>query len=232
MTLAVLRKDLVSLWATPVPYVVAAVFQSVLGILMVNQLQVRGQAVIQPLFPLAGFLLLLVLPVLTMRSFAEEARTGTLDLLLAVPVRVAPLVLGKWLAATLTALVVLAPAGVFAVLLSVWGSPDRGPFLSGSVGLVLLVAAVSGLGTATSACTSSQPIAAMTALFVAVVLWFAHVGGEALGSETLLGRLSLSERLRLFAAGAIDTGDVGFFACFTAATLVVATTVVGLRRQR
>lgn len=232
MIRAVLRKDLVSLWASPVPYVVGAVFQAVIGVLMVNQLEVRAQAVIQPLFPLAGFLLLLVVPVLTMRAFADEARTGTLDLLMAVPVSIASLVTAKWLASWFTTLVVLAPAALFAGLVSLWGDPDRGPMISGFLGLALLAGAVAAVGVLTSACTESQPIAAMTALFASVVLWFAHIGGDAVGSGGLLESLSLSERLRLFAGGAIDSGDVVFFLAVTVGALVTASTVLDLRRLR
>lgn len=232
MIRAVLRKDLVSLWASPVPYVVGAVFQAVLGVLMVDQFRVRDQAVLQPLFPLAGFLLLLVIPVLTMRAFAEESRSGTLDLLLAVPVPVGRLVVGKWLATWITALVVLAPAATFAVLLAAWGAPDTGPFVSGFLGLALLSGAVAGIGTLASAATSSQPIAAMTALFGVVVLWFAHVSEAAISSGSLLGALSLSERLRLFAGGAVDSGDTVFFIGLTAGALVVAAALVEARRER
>ncbi len=232
MTLAVFRKDLVGLWATPVPFVVGAVFQAVLGTLMVDQLQVRDQAVIQPLFPIAGLLLLLVVPLLTMRSFAEEARSGSLDLLLAVPVRSRQLVVGKWAAAWLTAIVVLAPALLFAVLLAMWGTPDDGPVVSGFLGLALLAGAASGVGVLASACTSSQPVAATAAVFGTLLLWFAHVGDAAVGDRGLLAALSLSERLRLFAGGGIDTGDVVFFACLAASALVLAALVVDARRLR
>src|SRR5262249_2096106 len=77
-------KDLRTTWASPVPYVVGAGFHVALGLLYVNQLQVHEQAIVQPLFPLAGFLLVLTVPVLTMRALAEESRTGTLDLLVAI----------------------------------------------------------------------------------------------------------------------------------------------------
>ena len=201
MIRTILRKDLVSTWAGPVPFVVGATFQAVVGILMVNQLEVRSQAVIQPLFPVAGFLLLLVIPVLTMRTFAEEARAGTLDLLLAVPVPPGALVVAKWLSAWLTTLAVLVPSLVFGVLVELWGEPDRGPVVAGFVGLTLLAAAVTAIGVLASACTESQPIAAMTALFASVVVWFAHVGGDAVSTGGLLPAISFSERLRIFAVG-------------------------------
>lgn len=229
---AVAGKDLRTLWTSPLPYVVGAVLQAVLGLLAVDQLAGRDQAVLQPVFPLAGFLLLLVAPVLTMRTFAEEARAGTLDQLLAVPLRPGPLVAAKWLAAWATTLAVLAPAGTFVVLTSLWGDPDDGPAVAGFVGLALLAAVATAVGVLASACTESQPVAAMAALFASVVAWFAHVGDEAAGDAGLLAAVSFSERLRLFASGALDSGDVVFFVAATVGALVAAATVIDLRRLR
>jgi len=232
MTLAVLRKELAALWATPVPYVVGAAFHVVLGILVANQLEVRQQAVVQPVFPLAGFLLLLAVPILAMRTFAEELRTGTLDVLLAVPVPPRPLVVGKWLATWVTAAVLVAPAGLVVVLVELWGSPDRGPAITGFVGLALLAAALAGIGVLASTLTASQPVAAMVALSAVLVLWFAQVGGDAVSSGSALAAVSFSERLRTFAGGAIDLADVAFFLCVALGAQVLACIAVDLRRLR
>lgn len=232
MIRAVTGKDLRTLWTSPVPYVVGALLQAALGLLMVDQLAARDQAVVQPLFPLAGFLLLLVVPVVTMRTFAEEARAGTLDQLLAAPVRVGGLVVAKWLASWVTVVALIAPAAVFVALTSLWGDPDDGPVITGFLGLAALAALTTAVGVLASACTESQPIAAMAALFASVVAWFAHVGDPAVGDAGLLAAISLSERLRLFAGGAVDTGDLTFFLAGTVAALVVATTVIDLRRLR
>lgn len=232
MTRAVLRKELAVLWASPIPYVVGALFHLTAGLLYVNQLQGRSQAVLQPLFPLAGFLLLLLAPLIAMRSFAEESRTGTLDLLLAVPVRARPLVVGKWLACWITTVVVVAPAAVFVLLLALWAEPDFGPAITGFLGLALLAAAVSGVGIAASALSSSQPVAAVVAFIVGLLLWFSYAGSGTVSLGGLLLRLSLSERLRGFAGGAIDTADAGYFVVLAAASLVVAAIAVGGRRLR
>ena len=232
MTHAVLRKELAVLWASPIPYVVGALFHLTVGLLYVNQLQGRNQAVLQPLFPIAGFLLLLLAPLIAMRSFAEEARTGTLDLLLAVPVHARPLVLGKWLACWTTTMVVVAPAGVFVLLLAMWAEPDFGPAITGFLGLALLAAAVSGVGVAASALSSSQPVAAVVAFIAGLLLWFSYVGSGTVSLGGLLLRLSLSERLRGFAGGAIDTADAGYFAVLAGSSLVVAAISVGGRRLR
>jgi ABC-2 type transport system permease protein len=228
----VMGKDLAVTWATPVPYVVGALFQAVLGVLFVDQLQGRSQALVQPLFPLAGFLLLVTVPVLTMRAFAEEARTGSLDVLLAIPVPSAALAVGKWLAAWLTVLAVVAPAAVYAGLVALLGEPDRGPIVAGFLGLVLLTAALTSLGTLASSLTSSQPVAAMIGFVVAAVLWFSGAGGSVITVGGLLAHLSLSERLRSFAGGAVDTGDVGFLVALTIGLLGLTIAAVEARRQR
>src|SRR5204863_9933456 len=105
VTLAVFRKELAVLWASPVPYMTGALFHVVLGLLYVDQLAGRGQAVIQPLFPIAGFLLLLVVPLLAMRTMAEEIRSGTLDVLQVGRLPSGPLLVGKWLAVWVTTVV-------------------------------------------------------------------------------------------------------------------------------
>lgn len=232
MTRAIAGKDLRVLWASPIPYVVGALFHVVLGILFIDQLQSRGQALSQPLFPIAGFLLLAVVPLVAMRSMAEEARTGTLDLLQAAPVRSGPLVAGKWLAAVATVLGVLAPALLFVVLLVWFGNPDAGPILAGFLGLALLAAALTAVGVLASSLTSSLPVAAMIAFFTSLLLWFVHSGAGPSAAGGLLDALSLSARLRAFSAGVIDSGDVAFFLALTVGSLVVAAAAVDARRLR
>lgn len=232
MTRAVLRKDLAVLWLSPIPWAVGALFHVVLSLLFVNEIAARRQALIQPIFPIAGFLLVALVPLLTMRAFADEARTGTLDLLLAVPVKVRSLVVGKWLATWVTVLLVTAPAGLLYGLVSMYGDPDSGPALTGAIGLVLFSAALCALGVLASAVVSSQPVAAALALFTTLLVWFAHVGSERLPVGGVLAHFSVSERLQSFAGGALDSGDVAFFCVLTVAALVIASLVVDARRLR
>lgn len=232
MTGAVLRKELTSLWVSPIPWVVGALFHLVLALLFVSELEARRQALVQPMFPIAGFLLVTLVPLLTMRSFAEEARTGTLDVLLAVPVHVRSLVTGKWLAAWLTVVVVMAPAALLYGLVTMYGDPDHGPAIAGLVGLVLFSGALAALGLLASAVVSSQPVAAALALFTTLLVWFAHVGSERLPVGGLLAHFSVSERLQSFAGGGLDTADIAFFCVLTAAGLVLTALAVDARRMR
>lgn len=230
--IATARKELAVLWLSPLPYVVGVLFHVVLAVLFINQLEGRGQALLQPLFPIAGFLLVAMVPVLTMRSFADEARTGALDVLLAVPVRASALVVGKWFACWITVVVIAAPAAAFVGLLALWADPDPGPAIAGFLGLALMAAGLSALGVLASSLSSSQAVAAMVAFFVALLLWFSHVGTEALSAGSVMSRLSLSERLRPFAAGVIDSADAGFFVILVAVPLAIAGLVIDGRRLR
>ena len=220
------------MWTSPIPYVVGALLHLAVGLLYVDQLEARGQAVIQPLFPLAGFLLLVMAPLLTMRSFAEEARTGALDLLQAVPVRGRYLVAGKWLAAWVTSVVVFAPAALFVGLLYLWGTPDAGPIAAGFLGLLLLTAALTAVGVLASSVTVSQPVAAVLALFITLLFWFVDVASDTPQADSLLLRFSLRERLHSFAGGIVDSADVTFFVILLAAALALAVQAVEGRRLR
>ena len=229
--LATLRKELAVLWASPLPWLAGAALQAVLGLLVVDQLAARQQAVVQPLFPIAGLLLAITVPVLTMRTLAEEARSGSLDLLLAVPVRTGPLIAGKWVAVWVTTVALVLPALVYALLADLWGDPDGGPVVAGFIGLALLAGALSGIGVLASAATASPPVAGLAGAMAGLALWFAGAATGGAGAG-LLAAVSLSERLRGFAAGAVDSGDVVFLVAMTIGTLVVASTVLSARRLR
>lgn len=220
------------MWTTPLPYVAGALFQAVLGLLFLDQLQGRHQALVQPLFPLAGFLLIVAAPILTMRAIAEEDRSGTLDVLLAIPVPGIRVVLGKWLAALFSMSLVVGPAGAYAGLVALYGEPDRGPIVAGFTGLALLGAWLCALGVMASSLTKSQAVAAEVTFFVAIASWFAHQAGPTVRVAGALAHFSSSERLRSFAGGAIDTGDIGFFVASALAFLAVAATAVDARRHR
>lgn len=226
MTRAVLRKELATLWTSAVPWVAGAALQAVVSVLFVDQLQARAQAVVQPLFPIAGLLTVVAVPVLAMRAFTEERRSGGLDVMLAAQVPAVPLAAGKFLASWLTALMILLPSLVLAWLTALWGDPDLGPVLSGFIGLALLAGAMSAMGVLASATTSSQTLAALVTILAGLVLWFV---GSATGGSSLaraLGSVSLSQRMKTFASGGIESGDVVFFLGIAVVGMLAAAVLV------
>lgn len=232
MTRAIAAKELKVMWTSPLPYVLGAAMHVTLGVLATSQLAGRGQAVFQPIVPIAGFLVVLVAPLLSARSVAEEIRTGSLDLLLAVPVRARHIVAGKYVAVLVTLYAVLAPLAFHAVLLLAYGDPDLGPVFTGLLGLALLGAALCGVGVAASSLTQSQPVASVGGLFAVLVLWFAHAGSDVAPTGGVQALLSLSERLRGFAGGTLAATDVAFFVSIVLLALAASTVAINARRLR
>lgn len=230
--LATFRKELMITWASPLPWVMGALFHLLWGYLYVNELEARRQALFQPAVPLAAFLLLVIVPVLTMRTLAEERRSGSLDLLLTTRVRPASLVVGKWAATWLSGVILLAPVTAVVVVIERFASFDPGPVLVSLVGLILMAATLTAIGVVVSSCTASLPLAVAGSFLVGLMLWFAGATPSTGDVAALLARVSLSERLATFAAGGFDSADVVFFLVAPLAALLVAATVVGRRRSR
>ena len=220
-TLVLARKDLRALAVSPIPYVAAALFHLGFGLLYVDQLAARGQAALQPIVPLAGFLLLAVCSLVTMRSVADERRSGTLDILRSMGVRSVPMVVGKWLAATAVCWAILAPIAVAIWLVSWWGNPDPGVGLASAVTLAVLAGTACAIGVLASAATASQPVAASISFFVLALGWFASRAPGALAASPV-ARLSLSDRARSGASGVLDAADLGFIAMVALGALCLA----------
>jgi ABC-2 type transport system permease protein len=184
---------------------------------------------VQGLFEYAPVgLSLLVVPVVTMRLLAEEKRTGTLEMLITLPVKDSDVILGKYFGALglVLTLVVATLAYPLAMFKFPWnlGPLDWGPVLAGYVGLALFSAATVAVGLLITALTESQAIAFFITFFVLMALWFlADVASFMPGTlGDVLQYLSFQTRLDGFARGLIDTRDVVFFLSVTALALAVA----------
>lgn len=233
-TLVIAGKELQGYFVQPVAYVVLTVFLLLGGWFffallrqfdeMVQLVQMMGQAqqlqqmnlnarVIEPLLHDLSIVLVIVMPALTMRVFAEEKRTGTYELLLTAPVRTGEIVAGKFIAAACFTLVMVALAWIFPMILMVFGNPEVGVMFSGYLGLVLLAITFVAVGLFTSSLTQNQIIAAISSfgllILLFVISWPAEAGGGAVWS--LLKYLSLPEHFATLVRGVIDTSDIVFF---------------------
>jgi ABC-2 type transport system permease protein len=172
----------------------------------------RGTSLAPMLFQ-AAMLLILTIPLLTMRQFAEERRNGTLELLLSTPVDDIAIVLAKFVANLTVIGLLLILLLAFPCTLAVVAEPDWGPVFSGYIGLLLLGGALTSLGLAVSALTSNQLIAAVVSLGLFLLLWMAEVLGIFLPApfDDIAVSLSLDSRFTPFATGAVYASDFGFF---------------------
>ena len=208
-----LAKEARALFTSPIAYVLIAVFLLLTGYTFTAFLFIsRTASLIQVIFQ-ASMILLLIVPVITMRLFAEERRTGTLELLLSSPVREIEVVLAKFLASMLVIVVMLALTFSYPVTLQIFGSPDWGPVYSGYLGLVLLAGALVSIGLAISALTANQIVAATVSLGIFLLMWMLDSLGSLLPDpyDIFVVNLSLTAHFTPFATGAMYLSDLGFF---------------------
>jgi len=179
-------------------------------------------------------LLLVLIPLFTMRLFAEERKLGTLELLWTYPVRDAEIILGKFLACLLVVTVMVAATAVQPIMVATFYPVAAGPLVAGYLGLWFLVAAFVACGLFLSALTDSQLVAGAATYGVLLFFWIVTWNEAAVNEVTLhlLVPFSLFDRFYPFALGAIDTRDVSYLVLFTVAFLAFTFFTLDARRWR
>lgn len=230
----IVRKELRAYFVSPIAYVVLTGFLLLGGWFFFNllsrfnvllsiytQLQ-QGAAdqlnlnefVIAPLMHNLSIVLVILVPMITMRAYAEEKKGGTYELLLTSPLRTGEIVLGKFLASFVFICIMLGMTGVYPAVLIAFGNPEIGVLLAGYLGLLLLATSFVAVGLLTSSFTENQIIAAVSGLVATLLLyiigWPADTAGEVLGP--LLRYLSVTEHFAEMVNGLIDTQDLVYFA--------------------
>jgi ABC-2 type transport system permease protein len=195
-----------------------------------------NQWVVEPLLHNLGVVLVILVPMITMRSFAEEKRGGTYELLMTSPIRTGEILAGKFLGAAVFLLIMVSLAGAFGALLWYYGNP--GPevpvMAAGFGGLFLMALTFAAVGMCCSAFTENQIIAAVSGLVACLMLyvigWPADTAGEPAGS--ILRYLSITEHFAQLVRGIVDTTNLGYFAFVMAFALFVTHWTVESLRWR
>lgn len=231
-TFIIARRELAAFFVSPVAYIIGAAFLFITGLFFFFTVALSGVATLVQVFSVISIVLLFVAPILTMRLLAEEARTGTLELLLTSPVRDWEVIIGKFIAAFIFLLAMLIPTLYYLFLLTRYGNPDIPVTFSGYLGVLLLGAMLLSFGTLTSALSSNQIIAAILGITLSLAFWLA--GGLGTAFEGPLGDLfeylSLQSHFTDFLLGLITSTNVVYFLSVTAASLFLATRVLEVRR--
>ena len=231
--LTIARREFRSYFDSPLAYVVICLSFLGLGLLFFlwpgTGFWQQDRATLQTLFRFApAGLSILVIPVITMRLMAEERRSGTLEMLITLPVKDSDVIMGKYLGAlglvlTLVIATVLYPLFLFKFPW-VLGVLDDGPVLSGYLGLILFSLAATAVGLLISSLTDSQSIAFFLTFFVLGVFWFSGILADYLPGTVanVLNFMSFESRMEGFMRGLIDTRDIVFFLSVTCVALVIA----------
>jgi gliding motility-associated transport system permease protein len=223
---AVTRRELASYFGSWTAYVLLAVYLVLSGYFFYSDLaffvtfgaQNLATGLWRFVFIDYRLVTLLVLPLVTMRLFAEERKLGTIELLWTLPVRDYQLIAGKFLAAWIFFLVTVALATIPFAVLWFFHPFELGPPIAGLIGLVLLGTAFISCGLAASTLTENQVVAAMVTYGILVFFWF-MTWNEAVGNEQLIRvllLLSLFDHYYNFASGTVQTVDIAYFAVFLA----------------
>jgi ABC-2 type transport system permease protein len=234
---AIARRELASMFRMPVGWVVIALFLLLTAAMFVMTLVPGQPASLRDFFSVSSWLLMPVVPAISMRLFAEEKRTGTEETLLTAPVSDAAVVLGKYVGAWLFLACMIVPTLAYPLVL--WQvsdpRPDLGPVLAGYLSLVLQGSLYLAIGIAVSALTSSQTLAYLATLLPIVGLLLVSAGPIETLPAWLRGAadlLSIRSRAADFARGIVDTSHLVFFAAASAWCLFAAHAALGSRRWR
>lgn len=256
--LAVYSKEMRSYFVSPVAYVIAGVFLFLTGYLFRSilmqfnliclqyaqrsqMMQMGGmpplnlnEMVVTQFFAVMDFIWLLVVPMLTMRLYSEEKKSGTIELLMTSPVSTVEVLLGKFLACLSLYTLIVALTLVYCVILEIYGSPDWGPIFSAYLGYLLLGGTFIAVGILASALTENQIVAVLLSFGMLLLLWLIDWSASFAGptAAKLLQQLSFIEHLQDFQRGVIDTKDVVFYLSFIFFALFLTTRVIESRRWR
>ncbi|HJY88280.1 MAG TPA: ABC transporter permease subunit [Candidatus Acidoferrales bacterium] len=229
------RKELRSYFVSPIAYLLLAMFAVIMGFFFWNALgyfvylgmesQMRGQMfpmnlneqVIRPLLSNMSVIGLFLIPMITMRLFAEEKRTGTIELLATSPVRDSEVILGKWLAAVAMYGSMMLLTALNFLFLFKYGNPDWKPLAIGYLGLLLQAGALLAIGAFISTLTKNQIIAGAATFGVCLLLWVLEwvSGYESATWAQVLSYLSVITHFESFAKGVLDSRDAIYYVTLT-----------------
>jgi len=229
--LTIARKELNSYFASPIAYLLMAFFGLIFGfgfftatrdfVRFSFQASMMGRGmpmnvneqVIRPLLGFASTVALFLIPMITMRLFAEEKRTGTIELLMTSPVRDIEIILGKWFAAMGLFACILFMSALNIGLLFAFGKPDWKPVLVAYLGLLLQGGCLLSIGAFISTTTRNQIIAGGVTFFVCLLLWLLSwfTAFDATGWSQVINYLSIVTHFDNFAKGVLDSKDIIFY---------------------
>ena len=236
----VFRRELVSYFATPLAYVFIVIFLVMAGALTfyVGGFFERGQADLQVFFNFHPWLYLFLIPALSMRLWAEERKTGTIEMFLTLPITTGQAVMGKFLAAWAFTGIALALTFPFWITVNYLGEPDNGVILASYIGSFLMAGAFLAIGSAISAITKNQVIAFVLS---AVVCFLFTASGSPIvlgpvqgwvpgGLVQTIASMSFLSHFAAITRGVVDLRDLIFFGSVIGLFLFANTILVELKK--
>ncbi len=250
---AICKKEIKAYFTSPIAYVVLTVFLVLVGFFFYNiiwwfnsqslqmaqnpyyyqQLNIN-QMVFSPLFNNISIILLLMIPLLTMRLFSEEKKRQTDELLYTSPISVNQIILGKYFASLLVLVAMLVLTGILVLFTFIYGNPEPAPLLNGYLGLFLMGAAFMAAGIFFSSLTENQIVAAILTFGALLLFWIINWASYSAGGmwRDVLNYLSFLQHFDEMTQGILDTTDIVYYLSFIFFCLFLTHSVIQSRRWR
>jgi len=235
---SILLREIKSFFGSPIGYLVIAIFLLLNGLFLwvfegdYNILN-SGFADLSPFFTLAPWILIFLIPAVTMRSFSDEKKQGTIELLLTKPLSIWQIVGGKFLGAFLLIVIAIIPTFIYVYVLYGLGMPegniDMGSTMGSYFGLLFLIAGYTAVGVFTSTLSENQIVAFIFSVFLCFILYFGFQGiaSQFKDFEDTIALFGMDYHFKSMSRGVIDTRDVLYFSSIT--VLFLSLTVYQLK---
>ena len=249
--LTIAQKELKSYFASPIAYIVIGFFALVfgwfyyvavsyflqaslqMGMPGAGQININTMA-IRPLLQNVAVVALFMLPLITMRTYAEEKRSGTIELLLTSPLTDTQIVLGKFFGAVALYALMLLVTWIHVSILFIYGNPEWKPIVTGYLGLLLMGSSFLSIGLLISSLTKNQIVAGMVTFAVLLLLWTLNWMSESAGPtmQKVLSALSITERFDDFSKGVVSVSHLVYYVSFISFGLFLTAKSVDSERWR
>lgn len=240
--LTILKKEIATFLSSLIAYITIVVFLLIVGLFVWvfpdTSIMEYGFATMDSLFNIAPWVFMFLIPAITMRSFSEEKKTGTIELLATRPVTDLQIIFGKYIAGFLLVVFSILPTLVYYVSVYQLGSPkgniDSGAVIGSYIGLLFLGACFVSIGIFASAISENQIVAFIIAVFISFICF---AGFDSFSSLDLLGRvdafvkqLGINEHYQSISRGVMDSRDIFYFLSFVGLFIVLTKTVLESRK--
>ncbi|MEA2098401.1 MAG: ABC transporter permease subunit [Patescibacteria group bacterium] len=234
--LTITKKELNSYFNSPLGYIVVSVFLVISGWLFIQTFFIIGQASLRSFFNLLPILFMFIIPAITMSSWAEEKKSGTVEVLMTFPVSSVKVVMAKFFSSFMFLLIMLVLTLVIPVMVSSVGSPDRGVIIAGYIGVIFIGSAYIAIGLWVSSITKNQIISFLVT--VSIIFMFYMIGNSLIlntmpSSVAAVGKfLSFSTHFNSILRGVISLSDILYYISVIIFFLFLNVRVIGMKKWK
>ncbi|NQT33828.1 ABC transporter permease [bacterium] len=231
---SIFKRELRAYFDSPIAYVVITVFLLFTGWYFTTYFFLAGQADLRVILGIIPFAFLIITPAITMRLISEERKTGTMELLVTMPIHDSSIIVGKYLAAVALLIAMILPTLVYGITVAFLGDMDYGPAIGGYLGFLFIGAAYLAIGTLGSSLTENQVVAFIISLLIMAAFYLMDKILIFIPNSmvSIVEYLAIVYHFQNISRGVIDTRDLVYYLTLISLALFLATRAMAARRKR